>query len=44
MQIILAFDLKLTNQFDKVSTFSWKIMDLRRLIGHLKVIRLNNLH
>ena len=27
MHIILAFDLELTNQFDKVNTFFWKVMN-----------------
>ena len=27
MQIILAFDLELTNQFYKVNTFFWKVIE-----------------
>ena len=33
----------MANQIDKV-TFFWKVLDLQGLIGHLEVIRSNNLH
>ena len=44
MQIIWPNNLELANQFDKVSTFFWKAMDLQNFIGQLKFIRSNNLH
>ena len=37
MQIYLAFDLELTNQFDKVKPSFEKSLILQGLIGHLKV-------
>ena len=36
--------LELTNQFDKLSTFFEKFWIVQGLIGHLKVIRSNNLY
>ena len=44
MQIIWPNDLKVANQMHKVSNFSWKVMILQDFIGHLEVIRSNNLH